>query len=111
MSPAGRGPRNDFCKMIPKSFDVVGDILIFSDFPTELENKKKIIGEHLLKIHKNIKVILTKVKKYSGRFRTAKMRILAGARRKETIYTEHSCRLKLHIEKTYFSPSSGIQGM
>ena len=88
---------------VPRSFDVVGDILIFSDFPSELENKQKIIGDYFLQQHKNIKVILKKTKKYSGKFRTAQMRVVSGERRKETIYVEHGCRFKLHLEKTYFS--------
>ena len=73
---------------VPRSFDVVGDILIFSDFPSELENKQKIIGDYFLQQHKNIKVILKKTKKYSGKFRTAQMRVVSGERRKETIYVE-----------------------
>ncbi|MBW2985118.1 class I SAM-dependent methyltransferase family protein [Candidatus Woesearchaeota archaeon] len=92
------------CYLVPRSFDVVGDILIFSDFPQGLEKKKKIVGEYFLKQHKNIKVVLRKTKQYSGKFRTAQMRIIAGERRKETVYVEHGCRFKLHIEKTYFSP-------
>ena len=89
--------------LIPRSFDVVGDILIFSDFPPELENKMEVIGKYFLDTHKSVKVILRKVKQYSGKFRTAQMRILAGERRKETIYIEHGCKFKLHTEKTYFS--------
>ena len=30
--------------LMPSSFDTVGDILIFSEFPKELEKKEKIIG-------------------------------------------------------------------
>ena len=90
--------------LIPRSFDVIGDILVFSNFPFELEKKEKIIGEYFLKKHKNIKVILKKIKQYSGKFRTAQMRVIAGERRKETTYIEHGCKFKLHVEKTYFSP-------
>ncbi|RMF56209.1 class I SAM-dependent methyltransferase family protein [Candidatus Woesearchaeota archaeon] len=89
--------------LIPKSFDVVGDMLIFSDFPPELEKKEKIIGEAFLNFHKNVKVVLKKIRQYSGEFRTPKLKIIAGERRKETIHTEHGCRLKLNPEKAYFS--------
>ena len=42
-------------KLVPSSFDVVGNILIFSDFPKKLTKKEKIIGNYILKNYKNIK--------------------------------------------------------
>ena len=54
--------------LVPSSYDIVGDILIFADFPKELKNKEKLIGNTLLKLHKNLKVICKKTKKYSGKF-------------------------------------------
>ena len=89
--------------LVPRSFDVVGDLLIFSGFPEGLEKKEKIIGEILLKNFKNINVVLKKSKKFSGKYRLPKYKILAGARRKKTIHKESGCQFKLHIEKTYFS--------
>src|SRR3989338_6225454 len=89
--------------LVPSSFDIVGDLAIFSDFPKELKNKEKLIGEALLKLHKNINVVLKKTKKYSGEFRTPKLKIIAGEKRKETELKENNTRLKLNPEKTYFS--------
>jgi tRNA (guanine37-N1)-methyltransferase len=91
-------------ELLPSSFDIVGDILIFSDFPKELDKKQKIIGEELMRILNNIHVVTKKVSKYSGRFRTPKLRIIAGDRRKETIHKENNVQLKLHAENVYFSP-------
>ena len=54
-------------RLVPSSFDVVGDILIFSDFPKELAKKEKIVGQTILKNYPHIKIILKKTKKYSGR--------------------------------------------
>ena len=65
-------------KFVPSSFDVVGDILIFSDFPKELVKKEKIIGNTILKNYHHIKTILKKTKKYSGKFRTPKLKVIAG---------------------------------
>jgi tRNA (guanine37-N1)-methyltransferase len=90
--------------LLPASFDIVGDILIFADFPEELQKKEKLIGESILKLLKHIKVVAKKVKKYSGKYRTPKLKIIAGEKRKETIYKENNIQLKLHIEKVYFSP-------
>ncbi len=92
---------------MPTSFDVVGDILIFSDFPKELKKKEKIIGNKILESFKNIKVVTKKTKKYGGTFRTPTLRILAGERRKETTHKENGIRVKLNVEKVYFSSRLG----
>ncbi len=89
--------------LVPSSFDIVGDLAIFSDMPKELKNKEKLIGESLLKLHKNLKVVLKKSKKYSGKFRTPELKIIAGEKRKETELKENNVRLKLNPEKTYYS--------
>jgi len=89
--------------LVPSSYDMVGDLAIFSDFPKELKNKEKMIGNALLNLNKNIKVVLKKTKKYSGEFRTPKLKIIAGEKRKETELRENNVRLKLNPEKTYFS--------
>ena len=88
---------------VPTSFDVVGDILIFSDFPKELARKEKMIGKVVLKTHTYIETILKKTKKYSGKFRTPKLKIIAGEKRKETICRENNIFVKLDVEKVYFS--------
>ena len=93
-------------ELVPTSFDVVGDILIFADFPEELKSKEKIIGEEILRLFKNIKVVCKKTKKYSGKYRLPKLKILAGERRKETIHKENNIRVKLHVENVYFSARS-----
>lgn len=90
-------------EILPRSFDVVGDIAIYADFPKELEKKEKLIAETLLDINNNLKVVTKKTKKYSGKFRTPKLKILAGERRKTTQHKENSCRLNLHVESCYFS--------
>jgi len=90
-------------ELIPSSYDIVGSLLIFSDFPPELVKKEKIIGERLLRLHKNIKTVCRKTKKYSGRFRLPKLKIIAGEKSKETLHKENGVSLKLDVEKVYFS--------
>jgi|TARA_Y100000310_G_scaffold327327_1_gene393495 tRNA (guanine37-N1)-methyltransferase len=87
----------------PSSFDIVGNILIFSDFPKELSNKEKIIGNVILKNYKQIKAVFKKTKKYSGKYRTPKLKLLAGLQNKEAIHKENNVRSKLNVEKVYFS--------
>ncbi|MBI2654614.1 class I SAM-dependent methyltransferase family protein [Candidatus Woesearchaeota archaeon] len=95
---------NKELKLVPSSFDVVGDILIFSDFPKELTKKEKIIGQTILENYHHIKTILKKTKKYSGRFRTPRLKVIAGENRKETTHKENNVFIKLDVEKVYFSP-------
>ncbi|MBU1203837.1 MAG: class I SAM-dependent methyltransferase family protein [Nanoarchaeota archaeon] len=97
-------------KLVPNSFDVVGNIAIFSEFPKELKRKKrKLIGNTLLKLNKNIKTVAIKTGKYSGRYRTPKLKIIAGEKTKETTHTENGVRIKLNVEKCYFSARTGTE--
>ena len=94
-------------EVFPTSFDIVGDIAIFAEIPKELIKKEKLVGNSLLKLYKNVKVVCKKVRKYSGKYRTPKLKIIAGENRKETIYIESGTRLMLDVEKVYFSPRLG----
>jgi len=62
---------NNQLNLIPSSFDVVGNILIFSDFPKELIKKENIIGKEILKNYKHIKSIFKKTKKSALYFLTS----------------------------------------
>jgi len=87
---------------IPSSYDMVGDILIV-EVPDEFKKNEKKIAEKLLKEHKQIKTVVKKKGIHSGRFRLQKYVVIAGEKRKETEYKENSVRIRLNIEKTYFS--------
>ena len=89
---------------IPRSFDVIGDILIFSEIPEDLIKKEKEVGNYMISKLKNVKVIARKIGIHKGKYRTRKIKIVAGENRKETIYKENNVRLKLDVEKCYFSP-------
>jgi tRNA (guanine37-N1)-methyltransferase len=89
--------------LLPRSFDIIGDILIL-ELDEKLEKKKKKIGEAFLKLHKSVKVILRKKSERKGEFRTRAFEILAGERRTETLHKEYGCLFKLDVAKVYFSP-------
>ncbi|HDN82889.1 MAG TPA: class I SAM-dependent methyltransferase family protein [Candidatus Altiarchaeales archaeon] len=93
-------------KVLHKSFDIVGDIAIL-DIPEQLKDKEKIIAETLLKLFKNIRVVVKKEGKVDGKFRTRAFSILAGENRTITKHKEHGCIYLLDIEKAYFSPRLG----
>jgi len=86
----------------PSSYDILGDILII-EIPSKLKNQKQIANK-LLKEHKNVKTIVKKSGIHKGKYRLQKYTHLAGQRKKQTEYKENNIRLKLDIEKTYFSP-------
>ena len=94
---------------IPRSYDILGDLLIFSDFPEELKKKEKLVAERFLKEKKNIKVILKKTKNHSGIYRTPTLKIIGGEKRKKTIYRENGISLVLNPEEVYFSARSGTE--
>lgn len=96
-------------EFVPNSFDVVGDIAIFNEFPSELNKYEKITAKSLMELQKNIKVVCKKSKKYSGKYRTPKLTILAGEKRKETLHRENGFSFLLDVEKVYFSTRSGTE--
>lgn len=85
------------------SFDIIGDIAII-EIPDKLVKKEKAVAEALLALHKNIHTVCKKAGIHKGVFRTQKLKILAGKKTKETIYRENNVRIKLNVEKVYFSP-------
>ncbi len=91
--------------LLVRAFDVVGDIAI-TIIPPELEAKESIIGNTILRLHKNIKVVAKRHGNYGGELRTIPLTIIAGENRKETEYKEHGVRLCLNPEKVYFSVRS-----
>lgn len=88
---------------LKKSFDVIGSIAII-EIPPELQAREKIIGEALMAVQKNVRTVARKVGVHSGRFRLQRLKIIAGDETKETEYKESGVRLKLDVEKVYFSP-------
>ncbi|MBS3091880.1 methyltransferase domain-containing protein [Candidatus Pacearchaeota archaeon] len=90
--------------MIPKSFDVLGNIAILKFSREEKKQNKVKIAKQMLKEHKSITTILEKSEKIKGRLRTFKTTYLAGIKTKIALYVENGCRFKFDVEKTYFSP-------
>ncbi|MEA3378301.1 MAG: class I SAM-dependent methyltransferase family protein [Nanoarchaeota archaeon] len=93
----------EFLDNLPKSMDIIGDIAIV-EIPDNLKGKEAIIGNAILKLHKNLKVVAKKAGLYSGEFRVRKLKIIAGENRKETLHKENYIKLKVNPETCYFSP-------
>ena len=85
------------------AFDQIGDIIIVR-IPDSLLDKKKIIGETLLKEVKIVKSVFYQASPVEGDFRTRNLEILAGEDKTETEYREFGCRFKVDVANAFFSP-------
>jgi len=89
-------------KKIPQ--DIVGDIAILK-FPRQaLWLIKKLKARKFLKQNKNVKTVVEKTDKISGRLRTTTTKHLAGIKTKVATYKENDCIFKFNIDESYFSP-------
>lgn len=89
-------------KHLKTSYDIIGSIAII-EIDDVLKNKEKLIAEKILSLNKSIKTVLKKAGEHCGIFRTQKMTWLAGEKTKEAIHKENNTRIKLNVEKVYFS--------
>lgn len=85
------------------AFDQIGDIIIVR-IPDSLLEKKKIIGQTLLKEVKIARSVFYQASPVEGDFRTRNLEILAGEDNTETEYKEFGCRFKVDVANAFFSP-------
>jgi tRNA (guanine37-N1)-methyltransferase len=88
---------------LPRALDIVGDIAII-EVPSELEANRKIVGEAIMKTHRNIRVVLAKAGAVSGTYRLRDFDFIAGEHRTSTVYKEYGCSYFVDVGKAYFSP-------
>jgi tRNA (guanine37-N1)-methyltransferase len=88
---------------LPRALDIVGDVAII-EIPLELKAHESLIGEAILKTHKNIRTVLAKVGAVSGTYRLRELEIVAGEPRTDTLHKEYGCKYHVDVAKVYFSP-------
>ena len=88
---------------LPQGIDLVGDIAIV-EIPPELELHKNIVGEAIIRSHKNTRTVLTKIGAVKGAYRLRQLQIIAGESKTETIHKENGCTYHVDVAKAYFSP-------
>jgi len=88
---------------VPRAIDFVGDIAIV-EVPPQLVNHKQIIGEAILKAHKQTSTVLSKSSAVEGVYRTRDFEVIAGADKTATVYREYGCVYHVDVAKAYFSP-------
>ena len=87
-----------------KGYDVLGNIAVVKFITGEKSYEKKRQALQLLMRHKNVKTVLEKTSRFSGRLRTLKTKHIAGAKTKEAIYKENGCIIRFNVDACYFSP-------
>lgn len=90
-------------QLFRRAFDVIGDVAVI-EVPRELTRKEKVIAAAVLTRHKNIKSVYKELGGRKGKLRLQKLKWLAGEKGTETIAVENGVRLKLDVERVYFSP-------
>jgi len=95
----------DESKILPRSFDIIGNTALIQ-IPHELESKKKIIANAILKNNKNVDSVYGKGK-HKGRLRKQTITWIAGKKIEEVLHKESGCKFKLNIKTCYFTPRLG----
>lgn len=92
---------NEKLSLIPKGFEVIGDIAIIN-LPSSLNNDKYRIAEALTVHRKDVKTVLRKLNKIRGSSRAGEFELLLGDRT-TTLHRENGCIFLTDITRTYFS--------
>jgi len=89
-------------RLVPKSFDYVGDVAVIS-IPPELTAYKEVIASKLQSMRGNTQAVLNKISKLEGEHRVAEFELLLGEST-ETFHKENGYTYKLDIKKVFFNP-------
>ncbi len=86
----------------PNAYDVLGKTAILDVHP-KLKRKAKKIAQTLLKLHPYLESVYLKARR-EGKFRTQKLKWLAGKKMEHVSHTEWDCTFHFSLGKSYFSP-------
>lgn len=101
---------NNYQYLIPKSYDIVGNLAIIEfNMPQTLEKSKLneykgLVARAVMNINRNIRTVFEKKSEIKGAYRLRDLAFLLGENKSETIHKENNCIFKLDIKNTYFSP-------
>src|SRR5579883_1327120 len=85
-------------------FDLIGDIAIVK-LPEDMDpEKRKMVGDMLIKRIPRLKSVWNQISPFEGTYRLRKVEHIAGKEDSLTEYREHGIRLFVDIRKSYFSP-------
>ena len=86
------------------NYDILGNIAIVKFSRKDTKKRKLEIAKKLLKTYRNVRTVLEKVGKFSGRLRTLKTKYVLGEKTKEVLYKENNCIFRFNVDTCYFSP-------
>ena len=89
-------------RLLPSSFDVVGDIAIIK-IPEELRERRMAIGDAIRRWNPKIGVVLED-RGVKGEHRIREIDVIAGEPRTTTVHTEHGLHYRVDLSRAYFSP-------
>ncbi len=85
-------------------YDILGNIAIVKFGRGESKASKVKVARKLLKENKQLRTVLEKAGKFSGRLRTQKGKYVLGEKTKEALYRENGCEFRFNVDTCYFSP-------
>ncbi|WP_161629804.1 class I SAM-dependent methyltransferase [Desulfogranum japonicum] len=92
--------------LIPRSYDIVGDILI-TDLSSQTDMGKILIGNAYLDSMQKIRIVASLAGQCEGIYRTKPLQIIAGRGTLDTIHRENDVDLRVNPSTVYFSPRMG----
>ena len=87
------------------SYDIIGDIAVIEPHQALLPVAEK-LARLILASNRRLRVVAARQGIHDGEFRIMPLHILAGEHRTETEHREYGIRLRMDLEKVYFSPRS-----
>lgn len=109
--PLAKALKNKLTKeelsLVPRSYDIIGSrekSVAIIEIPEELEGKKQLIAEAVMKLNKNVVSVLNKLSGRTGIFRLEDLELITGDNNTEVVHKEYGYFIKLDPQKVYFSP-------
>ena len=88
--------------LVPGSIDIIGEIALI-EIPDELWSKVELIGEAVMRVHKNVRAVYAK-KSVRGVYRVRDLKFIMGEHITETLHKEYGARFLVDVTKAFFDP-------
>ncbi|MBO3801373.1 MAG: class I SAM-dependent methyltransferase family protein [Thermoproteota archaeon] len=98
----GKVPKEHLAKF-RRSFDIVGDVMVFQPVE-EMKAYKKELIEAIKLVYPRVRIVLAKKTPLEGEIRVAEYEVWYGKGSYETIHKEYGCIYYLDLTKVFFTP-------
>lgn len=95
----------DLLDKLPSGYSVIGDIAVFRHINQKIEDYKRMIGEHLISIDPQVKIVVEQVDTVSP-YRKPVIEHVAGEKRTKTTHREFNTIFNIDLETITFSPGN-----